>query len=366
MNAEHEQCQSCGMPLYTSSIISTNHDYCCFCFKDGHFAEDIEMDEMIGRCILDLAEFNLLTGVNLTKQEALKRMKADFPKFKRWSEARIETLNTHSQAINKALNYINENLTSDINIEKVAEASGLSPFHFHRIFKAALNENISEYIRRLRLEEVACKLTLTDERISDLVLNSGYSSKHVISKLFKNHFGKSPSEYRKSAFNLNFTDKLHDGLKPEIIILEDQWIAYIRMTGVYSYENYLASWKKLIDWGQTKNYIHPETEYIGIPLDNPSVTPEGLYRFYACFTLKDPVKGEGIFGVGKTKGGKYAVFTHKGSYKLLENTYHYIFHNWLPESGYCLDRIRCFEKYINHLGQVEEEKLITQIYLIIN
>lgn len=85
-------CQSCGMPLTAAEHFGTNkghsknEDFCSFCFKDGAFTQDIEMDEMIMHCAQFVDEFNQDTDQKLTKEEAIAQMKQHFPTLKRWSK----------------------------------------------------------------------------------------------------------------------------------------------------------------------------------------------------------------------------------------------------------------------------------------
>jgi len=86
-------CQSCGMPMTvpehfgTSPDGSVNPDYCVYCFKNGAFAQDITMDEMILHCAQFVDEFNKDNETKLTKEEAIRQMQEFFPKLKRWSKA---------------------------------------------------------------------------------------------------------------------------------------------------------------------------------------------------------------------------------------------------------------------------------------
>lgn len=86
-------CQSCGMPLNAIEDFgnnkdqSLNEDYCHFCFKDGAFAQDLTMDQMIDHCVQFLDEFNNANELKMTKEEAIVQMKLYFPKLKRWAQA---------------------------------------------------------------------------------------------------------------------------------------------------------------------------------------------------------------------------------------------------------------------------------------
>ena len=49
-------CQSCGMPMQeeqygTNKDGSRNETYCCYCFKDGEFAQNGTMEEMVEQCL---------------------------------------------------------------------------------------------------------------------------------------------------------------------------------------------------------------------------------------------------------------------------------------------------------------------------
>lgn len=90
---EANLCQSCGMPLTSDEYLGTNadcslnHEYCTYCYKDGSFAQDCTMDEMIEHCAQFTAQFNEDAGTNFTKEEAIATMKEFFPTLKRWQAA---------------------------------------------------------------------------------------------------------------------------------------------------------------------------------------------------------------------------------------------------------------------------------------
>ena len=78
-------CQSCAMPIDdelfgTNTDGSVNEDYCNYCFKDGEFASDRSMDEMMNFCIDKMTEIH----PEIDKSEASSMMREIFPKLKRW------------------------------------------------------------------------------------------------------------------------------------------------------------------------------------------------------------------------------------------------------------------------------------------
>lgn len=65
------------------------------------------------------------------------------------------TLEEYAKRINKVTEYINQHLDSELDIETLADFSGFSAFHFHKIMKAFLREPLYKYISRIRLEKAA-------------------------------------------------------------------------------------------------------------------------------------------------------------------------------------------------------------------
>ena len=86
---EQKFCQSCGMPMTTdnkgtNADGSRNEDYCIYCYKDGKFAQDMTMEQMIDHCAQFTDEINKQSGQNLTQEQAKDMMRQFFPHLKRW------------------------------------------------------------------------------------------------------------------------------------------------------------------------------------------------------------------------------------------------------------------------------------------
>ena len=80
-------CQSCGMEMSkpeefgTEANGSANQDYCCYCYQNGVFEEDMTLEEMIETCAkiaVDSEEVKSLDEARTTLREQL-------PKLKRWA-----------------------------------------------------------------------------------------------------------------------------------------------------------------------------------------------------------------------------------------------------------------------------------------
>lgn len=83
-------CQSCGMPMNTEEDFGTNQDqtineeYCNYCFKNGGFAHNITMEEMIEHNLHYLDVYNRDAEQKVTEEEAREQMREYFPTLKRW------------------------------------------------------------------------------------------------------------------------------------------------------------------------------------------------------------------------------------------------------------------------------------------
>ncbi len=366
-------CQSCGMPLTvpedygTNKLGSHSSEYCRFCYQDGSFTAHLSMDEMIALCAEFTDDWKTPDNRKFTKEEAIALMKEHFPKLKRWAKKK-ETENEYHKAVNRVVDYINRHLIEPIDLETLAEIANVSTFHFHRIFRSVMGENIGEYVQRLRLEYAAQQLRTTSRNLNEIAEKTAYQTIQALSKAFKKQFGVSPSAYRRLSESISKNQKQiisnYQLPSPEIRKVDDLKYIYIRIIDVYgSPKSYNIAWGKIYQFALENNLINEQTECLGLSFDDPTITSPNRCRFYACVTIDREVKPQGEFGVQKITGGLYAVFTLKGPYSGLMEIYNAIYSQWLPESGFQLRNNISFEKYLNNPNKVNEENLLTEIYI---
>ena len=94
----------------------------------------------------------------------------------------------------KAIDYIENNLTKNINFEKVAKEVGMSPFYFHRIFSSIIGISPTTYIRNRRLTVAAQEISKNNENILEIALKYGFESHEAFSRAFKNFHGIVPKK----------------------------------------------------------------------------------------------------------------------------------------------------------------------------
>ena len=96
----------------------------------------------------------------------------------------------------KAIDYIEANLTEKIDYEKVAAESFSSSYHFQRVFSILCGYTLGEYIRLRRLSLAGAELANGKERVIDIALKYGYDSPDSFAKAFQKFHGISPSRAR--------------------------------------------------------------------------------------------------------------------------------------------------------------------------
>src|SRR6478609_5285322 len=98
--------------------------------------------------------------------------------------------------IQRTLDYIEENLETQITLEKLAEIACFSPFHYHRVFQAMVGESVMNYVRKRRLTRAAERLFFTDEKVIDIALDVGFQYQESFNRAFKKFYDVSPKQYR--------------------------------------------------------------------------------------------------------------------------------------------------------------------------
>ena len=69
--------------------------------------------------------------------------------------SKISTNKDYKERVNKVLHYIHTHLDEKLDIDYLAKLAYFSPYHFHRIMRAHLNEPLMAYVVRLRMETAA-------------------------------------------------------------------------------------------------------------------------------------------------------------------------------------------------------------------
>ena len=98
--------------------------------------------------------------------------------------------------IQKIIDYIENNLDSQLNLDEIAKKAGYSKFHLNRVFSAYVGCTIYKYIQMRRLTVAAEKLVYTEKPILEIAYDANYSSQQSFTFAFRQLYGYPPQEYR--------------------------------------------------------------------------------------------------------------------------------------------------------------------------
>ncbi len=90
-------------------------------------------------------------------------------------------------------------------VESLAAVAHLSPYHFHRIYRALTGESIAATVQRVRLARAAHRLTGAGEPVSTVALEVGYDSPQA----FARHSAASPASARARSMRGNRACRRH-------------------------------------------------------------------------------------------------------------------------------------------------------------
>jgi AraC-like DNA-binding protein len=101
-----------------------------------------------------------------------------------------------SQRIEKANNYIKDNLHNKIQLKEVADLVNMSETAFSHYFKKCTNSSFSDYTTDLRLGLAARMLFESEQSIKEICYDCGFNNISNFNRTFKRKMGFTPSDFR--------------------------------------------------------------------------------------------------------------------------------------------------------------------------
>jgi AraC family transcriptional regulator len=270
--------------------------------------------------------------------------------IKSMPSAKTQANSEYAQRIDRVIDYLRGNLHRPVKLRELANVAGFSEFHFHRIFGAVSGETLNTFTNRLRLEKAARLLRYSDQSLTDIALDCGFSSSATFSRAFRSGYDTSPSQFRKSGEIKKskickelFEDQDYDlpmsaeekraAFPVRLIDVPERQVAYIRVTNAFEMDRVLAALKRMIEWAKCQD-IFSQGILFGMTVDDPHVTPKHLYRYEVCLASSLPFKC--MEGMSKLKmpAMRYAVTKVSGDMRKVATAWDYIYRNWLINSAY--------------------------------
>lgn len=103
------------------------------------------------------------------------------------------------------LAFIDSHYMDDLCLEEIASSIGFSKYHFSRLFKQYTNFTFCDYLNYRRIKAAENLLSQNDLTVTEIALQSGFSSISTFNRLFKQLKGCSPREFRLKSTIINFS-----------------------------------------------------------------------------------------------------------------------------------------------------------------
>jgi AraC family transcriptional regulator len=237
-----------------------------------------------------------------------------------------------NMSVQKMLDFIEENLTKPLTLEKLAAKLNYSPYYCTRQFHRYAGISLRNYIRLRKVSAAVIDLRDTGERIIEIAVKYGFSSQEAFSRSFKSTYGMTPKEYRKmpgllplmvkrNVFNPYYLGLMENNVKEDLknnIKVSIQIIPAHKFIGILNMEadGYWDFWKR--DEAKYKRDRCAEVDGVLSSIKNYNGVVSG--RFYRegkwgyMYGIEVPQNYHGAVPEGmesfSVSEGTYAVFHH--------------------------------------------------------
>lgn len=263
------------------------------------------------------------------------------------------------ERMNRALDYVEENLTNEIDMNATAQIACTSSYNFQKMFSFITGISLTEYVRRRRLTLAAFEIQNSNIKIIDAALKYGYESPVSFSRAFHSLHGVVPSLARDGGVKL----KAYPKISFQISIKGESEMEYrIETKGAFdifgietiassigdeSYQSPASLWQKCHANGEYERLFNNSGDlpsFISQDLCkihgavNYRKTEDNTYPYMLCCFVSENSKTEG-YKIAHISEQTYAIFPSKqfkwDEMGTVRNTLEKRFYSeWLPTSNY--------------------------------
>ncbi|KAB1437822.1 AraC family transcriptional regulator [Candidatus Galacturonibacter soehngenii] len=261
------------------------------------------------------------------------------------------------ERLNRAINYMEENMTDTIDFDMVAKIAGCSTYHFQRMFTYMAELPLSEYIRRRKMSLAAVDLQEEDNKVIDIGLKYGYDSPTAFNRAFKSIHGIAPSKVRESGVIL----KAYPPISFRITIKGDCEMNYriekkeaFRVVGISmplekEIEKNFAVVPQMWQKAAVDGTIPRLASFMeGVPMGLLGVSAcnaEEEWKYYIAVASQKALDQE--LEEYMVPASTWAIFSGEGKNTSIQELEKRIVTEWLPTSGYEYGNAADIEVYLN-------------------
>ena len=281
-------------------------------------------------------------------------------------DERTTTRSDYAERLDRVFMWLADHLDDTLDLTRLADVACLSPFHFHRVYRAMQGETAADTVRRLRLHRAAAELITGDLPIPRVARRAGYGSQEAFTRAFKAAYGVPPARYRASFVPTLTSDRREDAMETttyETTIRTEPAVRVAALRHNGDYQAIGSTFERLMALAVGQGLLGADLRSFGIYYDDPSATPVSALRADACVVVPAGAAPAGDLELKEIRGGRYATVLHVGPYAELERVYRWLYGTWLVQSGEEPADAPTIEAYLNDARVVPPTGLRTEIWL---
>lgn len=269
---------------------------------------------------------------------------------------RAVTRESYARRLNRVAEHIWAQLDAPLDLAELAEVACLSPYHFHRIYRAMIGETVAETVSRLRLQRASMELARGQAPIGKIAARAGYASAPAFTRAFRAAYDQTPAAFRAAR-------RRNSGADPMTVEIQDRppmRIATVPHRGPP--QQIGQAFDRLMAWAGPKGVVMPPAAGVAVYLDDMSVVPPAEQRALAGITVGPEIESDDTVSIHEVPAGRYAVLLYRGPYAQIGKGYEELF-GWLPTSGEEPAHAPCVEVNLNDPRKTAPVDLLTELCL---
>lgn len=260
------------------------------------------------------------------------------------------------EKLNQSMDYIEENLTKELDYEQLGRVACCSSYHFQRMFTYMAGMTLSEYVRRRKMSLAAEDLLSGEEKIIDLALKYGYASPTAFTRAFESIHGASPTAVRSERLSV----KTFPPIRFHISVQGGREMSYriedkpaFRIVGISALlEQELEKNFKCVPELWQRAATDGTVARLAGMMDTPVMGLLGVsacgdaeqWKYFVAVASTQPAEG---FEEYTVPACTWAVFPGEGTNRSIQELEQRIITEWLPGSGYEYADAPDVEVYLN-------------------
>ncbi|WP_459616336.1 AraC family transcriptional regulator [Bordetella sp. 2513F-2] len=266
------------------------------------------------------------------------------------------------QRLLPVLDWLAQHPDASPDLYRLAELACLSPYHFHRVYRALMGETVAATAQRMRMARASAALARNQGTLEQVASRAGYASIAAFNRAFGSAFGVPPGRYRAQRSSPRVLQE------PAMYPIHIEHFPGLTLAALPHRGDYQAigqAFDRLLMLAAAAGLQQPgiEARSIGVYYDDPAQVPVTQLRAHAGMAMPAGQTAAAGLETLHIPAMRCAVLAYTGPYSDLESAYAWLFGTWLPASGETPGDFPVFEEYVDDPRHTPAASLRTLIRL---